>query len=93
MYFKYADVSLITENTALYGRYLCSQKPIFHYCILDIYGMTTGMCTQKYNTKHPNVKIEKILYHYTAVKIFKMCREKKTILLFLIYFSSIMMKL
>lgn len=21
--------------------------------------MTTGMCTKKYNTKHPNVKIEK----------------------------------
>lgn len=57
--------------------------------------MTTGMCTQKYNTKHPNVKIEKILYHYTAVKIFKMCLEsrKKTTLLFLIYFRSIMMKL
>lgn len=55
--------------------------------------MTTGMCTKKYNTKHPNVKIEKNTPPLYCSQNIQNVSRKKPILLFLIYFRSIMMKL
>lgn len=55
--------------------------------------MTTKIYTKKYNTKHPNIKIKKntlpLYYNQNIQNISK----KKPILLFLIYFKSIIIKL
>lgn len=48
--------------------------------------MTTGMCTQKYNTKHPNVKIEKNTPPlYCSQNIQNVSRKKNNTTLFDIF--------
>lgn len=48
--------------------------------------MTTGMCTKKYNTKHPNVNIEKnTLPLYCSQNIQNVSRKKNNTTLFDIF--------